>query len=252
MTRIDPRWEDGRTVAGFVAGAPNGNLLAFARAVHARAPSGRCLDIGCGAARNAIPLEGIGFRVAASDLSAPMLDAARARIGAAGRRVAVGLVRAPMAPLPFRDATFDLVVAHGIWNLARSSAEFRAAVAEAARVARPGAGLFLFTFSRRTLPPEAAPDAGETFVFSSWNGEPQCFLTEAEILEELGRAGFRRASPGPLTEYGVPAPGMHRKGGAPATFEGTFVLGSPGDAGLPHAAPAAHRVITRIRGPGAA
>jgi len=241
MPRIDPRWEDSRTVAGFVTGVANANLVAFARAVHARAPGGRCLDIGCGAARNAIPLADVGFRVAASDLSVPMLDAARTRIGAAGRRVAVGLVRSPMAPLPFRDATFDLVVAHGIWNLARSGAEFRAAVAEAARVARPRAGLFLFTFSRRTLPPEAEPDAGETFVFSSWNGEPQCFLTEAEIEGELGRAGFRRAVPGPLAEYGVPAPGMHRKGGAPATFEGTFVLGEPGMSGPPPRAAASGR-----------
>lgn len=225
MTRLDPRWEDERTVAGFRTGSPNANLVAFARAVRARSPGARCLDIGCGAARNAIPLAEIGFRVAAADLSAPMLAAARARIAGAAPRSAVGLVRAPMTPLPFRDASFDLVVAHGIWNLAPSSAVFRAAVAEAARVARPGAGLFLFTFSRHTLPPGEAPDPGETFVFSSWNGDPQCFLTEAEILDELARAGFRRASPGPLTEYNAPAPGMHRRGGPPATFEGTFVRG---------------------------
>ena len=249
VPRIDPRWEDSRTVAGFVTGVANANLVAFARAVHARAPGGRCLDIGCGAARNAIPLADAGFRVAASDLSAPMLDAARARIAASGRPLAVGLVGSPMAPLPFRDATFDLVVAHGIWNLARSAAEFRAAVAEAARVARPGAGLFLFTFSRRTLPSDAAPDPGETFVFSSWNGEPQCFLTEEEIAGELGRAGFRRAAPGPLAEYNVPAPGMHRRGGPSAIFEGTFVLGTTGGAASP--SPGARRVIAQIPGPGA-
>ena len=251
MTCIDPRWEDSRTVAGFVTGAANANLVAFAWTVHARAPGGRCLDIGCGAARNAIPLANAGFRVAAVDLSAPMLDAARRRIAAGNRRVAVGLVHSPMTPLPFRDATFDLVVAHGIWNLARSEAEFRSAVAEAARVARPGAGLFLFTFSRRTLPPDAVPDPGETFVYSSWNGEPQCFLTEEQLLDELGRAGFRRATPGPLAEYGVPLPGMHRKGGAPATFEGTFVLGDPRTASPPPR-PASHRVIAQVRGPGAA
>lgn len=240
MPHIDPRWEDSRTVAGFVAGTPNANLVTFARAVHARAPGGRCLDIGCGAARNAIPLAEIGLRVAGSDLSSPMLDAACARIAATPHRSSIGLVRSPMTPLPFRDATFDLVVAHGIWNLARSGAEFRAAAAEAARVARPGAGLFLFTFSRRTLPPDATPDAGETYVFSSWNGEPQCFLTEAEIVDELARAGFRRAVAGPLAEYNVAAPGMQRQGGPPAIYEGTFVLGQPA------AAPAPRRVIARL------
>jgi hypothetical protein len=118
---------------------------------------------------------------------------------------------------------FDLVVAHGIWNLAGSGAEFRAAVAEAARVARPGAGLFLFTFSRHTLPHDARPDEGESFVFSSWNGEPQCFLTEDEILREFAQAGFVRDGAGPLTEYNVPRPGTLRTGGPPVIYEGTFV-----------------------------
>jgi hypothetical protein len=90
-------------------------------------------------------------------------------------------------------------------------------------VARPGAGLFLFIFSRQTLPADAQPDPGESFVFSSWNGEPQCFLTEDEIIEELGRAGFVRDDPGPLTEYNLPAPGEIRAGGPPVIYEGTFV-----------------------------
>jgi SAM-dependent methyltransferase len=157
------------------------------------------------------------------DLAAPMLEAARERIRPApvsdGR---VMLVRAPMAPLPFADGVFDLIVAHGIWNLARSGAEFRHATGEAARVARDGAGLFLFTFSRHTLTPDASPDPGESFVFSSWNGEPQCFLTEAQVLDELGRAGFVRHPIGPLTEYNRRPPGDLRAGGPPVIFEGTF------------------------------
>ena len=67
--------------------------------------------------------------------------------------------------------------------------------AEAARVARPGAGLFLFTFSRHTLADDALPDPGESFVFYSWNGEPQCFLRDTELLAELeGVARAERAS----------------------------------------------------------
>jgi SAM-dependent methyltransferase len=86
-----------------------------------------------------------------------------------------------MSPLPLQDNAFDLIVAHGIWNLARSGHEFRSAVAEAARVARPGAGLFLFTFSRHTIPEFHLPVAGESFVFTQFNGEPQCFLTEKKL-----------------------------------------------------------------------
>lgn len=221
-TKVSPRWEQRSTVAGFAAGTPNENLLAFARAVLARTVAARCLDIGCGAARNALPLSEMGFRVAATDLSVPMLDAARARVAASPAAGRVELVHAPMAPLPFDDGVFDLVVAHGIWNLARSGAELRAAVAEAARVAKPDASLFLFTFSRNTLPPDARPDAGETFVFSTWNGEPQCFLTQDQIVDELGRAGFVRDRTDPLTQYNLRAPAARGPGGPPAIYEGTF------------------------------
>jgi SAM-dependent methyltransferase len=216
---VSPRWEDPRTVAGFVASPPNEQLLAFARE---RWESGAttCLDIGCGAARNALPLAELGFHVVGTDLASPMLAAAQRRVSGE-TRLNVALVRAPMTPLPFRDATFDLIVAHGIWNLARSGAAFRGAVADAARVARPGAGLFLFTFSRHTLPDDAMPDPGESFVFSSWNGEPQCFLTEAQIVDELARAGFVRDRDVPLTEYNRPTAGTIRAGG-PVIYEGTF------------------------------
>ena len=46
-----------------------------------------------------------------------------------------------MDELPIRSRTIDLIVANGVWNLAGSDAEFRAAVAEAVRVAAPGAAL---------------------------------------------------------------------------------------------------------------
>jgi SAM-dependent methyltransferase len=225
MARVSQRWEHPGTVAGFVSGVPNEVLLAFARRFRDADRPTRCLDIGCGAARNAVPLAGLGFHVVGTDLSAPMLEGARERMRSTPGGPRVDLVIAPMAPLPFPGASFDLVVAHGIWNLARSGEEFRAGVAEAARVARPGAGLFVFTFSRRTLPASAVPDAGEAFVFSSWNGEPQCFLTEGELVDELGRAGFVRDSSDPLTEYNVPRPGELRTGGPPVIYEGTFVRG---------------------------
>ena len=226
MSRVSPRWEDPRTVAGFVSSPPNRELIEFARRLRA-AGARRCLDLGCGAARNALPLAELGLEVVGADLAAPMLDAARERIRHAPMTDGhVMLVRAPMAPLPFAAGVFDLVVAHGIWNLARSGAEFRHAIAEAGRVARRGAALFLFTFSRHTLAPDASSDPGESFVFSSWNGEPQCFLTEEQVFDELGRAGFVRNPAGPLTEYNRPRPGELRAGGPPVIYEGTFQKGS--------------------------
>ena len=214
-------WSSPETVAGFVHSPPNAVLMRFAEEELARVPGGRLLDLGCGAGRNAVPLAQRGWTVVATDLSWPMLAAAAKNAAENGVVDRVGLVLAPMDQIPAHDRSFDLVIAHGIWNLARSASEFRRAVGEAARVARPGAALFVFTFSRNTLPPEVEPIAGEPFVFSQFSGEPQCFLTAAQLLAELGAAGFSRDPVVPLTEYNRPQSGVIRTGG-PVIWEAAF------------------------------
>jgi SAM-dependent methyltransferase len=228
-------WSAPSTVSGFVRSSPNETLLAFARRelerVRAGADglrparsdaAGRLIDLGCGAGRNAIPLARGGWTVLGTDLSQPMLCAARRRIEdeRLGGRACVAL--APMDRLPAATGSADLVVAHGIWNLARSTAEWRRALAEAARVARPGAGLFVFTFSRNTLPADAEPVPGEAFVFTQFSGEPQCFLTADELLAELLSVGFAPDSAVPLTEHNRRRPGALHAGGPPVIYEAAF------------------------------
>jgi SAM-dependent methyltransferase len=212
-------WSTPETVAGFVRSAPNPRLLQFADGIRARGGT-HVLDIGCGAARNAAPLARSGWQVLGTDTSWPMLDAAvrRVRVEApAGRSL---FVAAPMQRLPVRDQCVDLVIAHGIWNLARTAAEFRAGVREAARAVRPGGALFIFTFSRHTLPADARAVPGEPFVFTQFSGEPQCFLTAAQLLAELAAAGFTPDPTLPLTELNRPA-GLKAASG-PVIWEGAF------------------------------
>jgi SAM-dependent methyltransferase len=190
-----------------------------------RRVSGGCaLDIGCGAARNAVPMAQLGWRVLGTDLSWPMLTAATER--AIGERVGTGFraALAPMERLPVRDHSVDLIVAHGIWNLARSGRQFRAAIREASRAAAPGAGLFVFTFSRNTFPPDARPIAAETFVFTQFSGEPQCFLTERQLDEELACAGFERDPAVQLSEYNRAPAGAATVRSAPVIYEAAYRL----------------------------
>src|SRR6478735_5713029 len=184
------QWSDPSTVAGFAQSPPNAVLMRFAQKELQRSQRARALDVGCGAGRNAVPLARLGWTVIGTDLSWPMLCAAAARRREDRLDDRLHLALAQMESIPARDGSFDLVIAHGIWNLARSAAQFRLALGEAARVAKPGAALFVFTFSRNTLPPRTEPVAGEPFVFTQFSGEPQCFLTEAQLVTELGRLGF--------------------------------------------------------------
>jgi SAM-dependent methyltransferase len=183
----------------------------------------RLLDIGCGAGRNAIPLARLGWSVLGVDLSRPMIAAA------ASRRMVhplefgrLDLVMAPMDRLPVQTGCIDAAVAHGIWNLARSGTEFRGAVREAARVLRPGGGLFVFTFSRHTLPPDTQVVLGESFVFSQFSGEPQCFLTEPQLLAELRAGGFVPDRDVPLRELNRRCSGTLSTTGTPVIYEAVF------------------------------
>jgi SAM-dependent methyltransferase len=208
-------------VAGFSRSAPNVALMRFIQGEQERRSHLRVLDLGCGAGRNALPIASLGCTVLGIDIEWPMLEAAARRAQAEVLASRTQWVLSRMDRLPVASRAFDVIVAHGIWNLAGSGAEFRRAVAEAARAGRRGAGLFLFTFSRNTLGPDVRPITGESFVFSEFAGEPQCFLTEAQLLSEMAGAGFEPV--GPFTEHNRPGRGQLHHGG-PVIYEGMLRL----------------------------
>ena len=93
---------------------------------------GRALDAACGTGRHARRLADLGHEVTGVDLTPEMLERARERVPEA--RFAEGDLRA----LPAPDAAFDLVVC----GLALAHVpDLRPAVAELARVLRPGGRL---------------------------------------------------------------------------------------------------------------
>ena len=218
-------WSAPGTVSAFAASAPNAVLMHFAETEAVRVPAGRALDLGCGAGRNAVPLAASGWDVLGLDLSLPMLVAASARGASAGLTDRLAWALAPMDRIPVADRSVDLIVAHGIWNLASSTELFRRAVDEAARVARPGAGLFVFTFSRNTLPADSTPVEGQPFVYTQFAGTPQCFLTDDQLVEEMARVGFTPDPAVPLTEYNRRSATMAAIAGPPVIYEAAFRFG---------------------------
>lgn len=222
---VSPRWEAPGLVENFRINSPNDVLMQYAQKLNRQRMAAeplRVLDIGAGAGRNAVPLAQLGCHVTSIDLSVPMVRAAKMKHQQEAPSDSMQLVVSPMAPLPFRDKEFDLLIAHGIWNLSTSDAEFRSGVAEAARVAKPGAGLFLFTFSRHTIPDDAASVAGQKYIFTQFGDEPQCFLRETEIIQELQEAGFTCNTATPLTEYNCPPPPYNAVQRLPVIYESTF------------------------------
>lgn len=99
------------------------------------AEAGRCLEIGVGTGRVALPLAETGLQVIGVDLSEPMLR--RLRDKAAD---VVPVAVADATRLPFRDGTFGGVVACHVLHLVEA---WRGVVMEAVRVLRPGGRLLV-------------------------------------------------------------------------------------------------------------
>src|SRR4051812_44421566 len=107
-------------------------------------PSGPVLELGIGTGRIAIPVQGQGgYAYYGIDLARPMLEKLRENAAARGdHRFPLG--RGDITRLPFPDATFAALVAVHVFHLVP---DWRAALAEARRVLRPG-GLFLYAGNR--------------------------------------------------------------------------------------------------------
>jgi tRNA (uracil-5-)-methyltransferase TRM9 len=149
---VDPAWEDPERVEEFAAKPPDHRLRALIERERDRGRL-RALDLGCAGGRNAVFLVERGVDVTATDGSRAMVERTRERLGAllgaeeAARRVR----RGPMDALPWvEDASFDLVVALGIYHNARSAEEWHRTLAETSRVLKPGGRALVSTFTPDT------------------------------------------------------------------------------------------------------
>jgi SAM-dependent methyltransferase len=95
----------------------------------------RCLEIGIGTGRIALPLVEAGVQVAGVDISSEMLRRLITKRGGPWPQVAI----ADATRLPFRDATFGSAIASHVLHLIPG---WKDAVAEMRRVVRPG-GVFI-------------------------------------------------------------------------------------------------------------
>jgi SAM-dependent methyltransferase len=131
------RFEDGRTPPASLATHLH-YLRSFVR------PGDRTLDIGCGPGRFTLDLLSIGARVVAADLSPGQLELHRRNVpeDAVEARVVADVVDLSQ----FADAEFDAVVCYG-GPVSYVMEEAPTAVAELARVTRPGGHVLLSVMS---------------------------------------------------------------------------------------------------------
>ena len=102
----------------------------------------RALDVGCGAGNFSLKLRERlpGVHCTLLDLSQPMLDRARQRLGAAAAETLQGDVR----EVEFGSEWYDIILAAAVLHHLRTPEEWRAVYGKFFRALRPGGGLWVF------------------------------------------------------------------------------------------------------------
>ncbi len=187
-------WEQPDVVEQFASRAPDHRLLRLIDDYDDPAATS-VLDLGCAGGRNTVLLAERGFDVRAVDASQAMVERTRDRVaeilgpGQARERV----MQAAMDDLSaFSDASFDLVVALGIYHSARTLPEWNRAVAETARVIRAGGRLLVNHFTPEVdLTGEGVrPVTDEPGVFEGMPHDRSVLMDAAELDGAMARHGF--------------------------------------------------------------
>lgn len=122
-------------------------------------PGARVLDVGCGAGVDAIAAArfvGAGGFVAGLEFSPAMLARAKDNAVVCGRE-SIELTQGGAERLPYPDASFDLVISNGVYNLVQDKPR---ALAEAFRVLKPGGRMQVADQVRESDQPLSCPLPG--------------------------------------------------------------------------------------------
>ena len=151
------------------------------------------LEVGCGTGALLKRTDKVARRAVGIDLSGGMLAQARER--------GLCVMQATAERLPFKSATFDVVYSFKVLAHVEAIEE---ALAEVARVLRPGGRAFLEFYNRRSLrylakraagPGKIAANEDESAVFTRWDRPSDCVSYLPSTLRCVGVHGVRIFTP---------------------------------------------------------
>lgn len=209
MSEAQPFWEQPETVEMFAARDPDLRLLDLI-GEYENPHEVRVLDLGCAGGRNTALLAERGFDVHAIDASNAMVERTRARVAevlgatAAAERVRLGRMDDLSA---FPADSFNLVVALGIFQSARTRTEWDRSVSETARILVPGGTLLVAHFTPRTdITGEGVhPVPGESHVYDGFSAGRMVLFEASALDAAMARHGLTPLVPSTTIEVPLDA-----------------------------------------------
>jgi SAM-dependent methyltransferase len=199
MSEKESVWERPERVEQFAHREPDIRTMSIIEGIEDAAGT-RVLDLGCAAGRNTVVLAGRGFDVYALDSSQAMVAKTRERVAEilGEEEAAARVLHGRMDDLSaFETGSFDLVLALGTYHNARDRDEWDRALAETARVLRPGGRVLVANFSPQCDPDGTGmqPVEGAPGVYIAFGSERLLLLEQDELDAEMSRHGLEVAEP---------------------------------------------------------
>ncbi len=145
------------------------------------------LDLGCGGGRNTVMLAKMGFRISACDLHVGMVETTRNRLRELGVERWEDVVQQQnMLHLTYNQASFDIVLANGIYHNTSNLQEFQTAIAETSRVIKDNGYLCMNVFTDQELDASLKKQDTE-YLYLTPDNLDMILLPEEKIIEILKR-----------------------------------------------------------------
>lgn len=142
------------------------------------------LDLGCGGGRNTELLIKMGFDTYACDLYDSMVKAAKKKVVSLLdiRNIEKRIIKASMLKLPFKEESFDIVIANGVYHNTNSPNQFTNAIKETNRITKKNGFVCLNVFYKGLVAPELCTTKLSKYLFMTKEGLHLILLPKRNIL----------------------------------------------------------------------
>jgi ubiquinone/menaquinone biosynthesis C-methylase UbiE/chorismate mutase len=179
-----------KEVKNFYEDTPSEYLYKFFSVIKNKS-SKKVLDVGCGAGRNALMIQKLGYKIYGCDSNKKMVVVTKERLPLKVRK---NITVSDMTSLPYEDNIFDYVVSNGVFHNALNLKDFCSSVKESSRVLKNNGCLVLNVFTFGDLKGEFIKGRMKKYFYLTKDSLPIILLPTIDLIKILSKNNFALSS----------------------------------------------------------